>query len=257
MATSSGRSGNVSGRVDVPPILPSKPSCKRTRPLARSIRATPSSVDVPTPTNSTGAWKVTNGSSTTISRACILTSTNTAATPSVIPRSSPNHPSNKGSTRISGSCAVPSYHPLICCIPSCRTDAVRNSRSHCVLRASASTSTSHYSTRTSTTAIIPTLNALSPARGARLNSSWPSRKVTDCSTFIRSTISPKHKSDFLPSTSTRGSNSRKKPAGIPSTAPQDTFNANTLDDGTNAKTLFLTMPISARTLVNVLWLNSC
>ena len=51
MATSSGRSGNASGRVDVPPILPSKPSCNRTRPLARSIHATPSSVDVPTPTN--------------------------------------------------------------------------------------------------------------------------------------------------------------------------------------------------------------
>ena len=48
----------------------------------------------------------------------------------------------------------------------------------------------------------------------------------------------------------------KKPAGIPSTAPQDTFNANTSDDGTSAKTLFSTMPISARTPVNVLWLNS-
>ena len=257
MATSSGRSGNASGRVDVPRILPSKPSCNRTRPLSRSIHAMPSSVDVPTPTNSTSAWKGTNGSSTTISRACTLTSTSTAATLSVILRSSPNHPSNKGSTRISGSCAVPSYHPPIYCIPSCRTDAVRNSRSPCVPPASVSTSTSHYSTSTWTTAITPTLNALSPVRGARLNSSWPSRKGTDSSTFIRSTISPTRKWDSLPSTSTRGSNSRKKPAGIPSTAPQDTSNANTSDDGTNAKTLFSTMPIFARTPVNVLWLNSC
>ena len=101
MATSSGRSGNASGRIDVPPILPSKPSWRRTRPLARSIRAMPSSVDVPTPTNSTGAWKGTNVSFTTISRGCTLTSTSTAATPSVILRSSPNHLSNKGSTRIS------------------------------------------------------------------------------------------------------------------------------------------------------------
>ena len=88
------------GHVDVPLIPPSKPFCKRTRPLALSIRAIPSSVDVPTPTNSTGAWKMTDASSSTISRACTLTSTNTAATPSVIPRSSLNHPSNKGSTRI-------------------------------------------------------------------------------------------------------------------------------------------------------------
>ena len=202
MATSSGRSGNASGRVDVP----SKPSCNRTRPLSRLIRAMPSSVDVPMPTNSTGAWKGTNGSSTTISRVCTLTSTSTAATLSVILRSSPNHPSNKGSTRISGSCAVPSYHPRIYCIPSYRTDAVRNSRSPCVPPASVSTSTSHYSRSTSTTAITPMLNALSPVRGARLNSLWPSRKGTDSSTFIRSPISPTHKWDSLPSTSTRGSN---------------------------------------------------
>ena len=172
----------------------------------------------------------------------IASQTSTAATLSVIPRSSPKHLSNKGSTRISDSCAVPSYHPPIYCIPSCRIDAVRNSRSHCVPPASASTSTSHYSTNTSTTAITPTPNTLSPARGVPQNSSWPSRKGTDCSTFIRSTISPTHKCDSLPSTWTRGSNSRKKPVGIPSTAPQDTFNANTSDDGTNAKTFFCSPP---------------
>ena len=250
--TTSDRSRNVSGPVDVPPIPPSEPSCKRTRPLARSIHATPSSVDVPTPTNSTDTWKVTNGSSTTISRACTLTSTSTVATLSVIPRSSPNHLSTKASTRISGSCAVPSYRPPICCIPSCRTDAARNSRSRCVTRASASTSMPRYSTRTWTTVITPTPNALSPARGAPPNSPWPSRKGTDSSTFIRSTIFPTRKLASLPSTSTRGLNSRKKPAGIPSTAPQDTFNANTSDDGTNAKTLSSIMPASAKTRVNVL-----
>ena len=147
--------------------------------------------------------------------------------------------------------------PPICCIPSCRTDAARSSRFRCVPLASASTSMLCYLTRMSTTVITPTPNALSPARGVPPNSVWPSQKVTYCSTLIRSTIFPKRKWHSLPSTSTRGSNSRKKPAGIPISAPQDTFNANTCDDGTNAKTLFSTMPTSAKTRVNVLWLISC
>ena len=172
-AISADRSGNVSGRVDVPPIPPSEPSCNRTRPLARLIRATPSSVDVPAPTNSTSTWKVTNVSSTTISRACTLTSTSTAATLSVIPRSSPNCLSTKASTCVLGSCAVPSYRPPICCIPCCRTDAV-SLRSCFVPLASASTSMPRYSTRTSTTVITPTPNALSPVRGAPPNSPWQS-----------------------------------------------------------------------------------
>ncbi|XP_067026753.1 uncharacterized protein [Acropora muricata] len=50
---------------------------------------------------------------------------------------------------------------------------------------------------------------------------------------------------------------KEEASGYPSTAPQDTTNVNTSDDGTNAKTLFSTMPIFARTPVNVLWLNSC
>ena len=116
---------------------------------------------VPMPTNSTNTWKVTDVSSTTISRVCTLTSTNTAAIPSVIPRSSPNHLSTKVSTHILDSCAVPSYHPLICPIPCCLTDAVRNSRSRCMLRASLRTSMLRYSTRTSTTVITPMPNALS------------------------------------------------------------------------------------------------
>ena len=163
--TLSDRSGNVSGPVDVLPIPPSEPSYKRIRPLARSIHATPSSVDVPTPITSTDTWKVTNASSSTISGACTLTSTSTVAILSVIPRSSLNHFLTKASTCTSGSCAVPSYHPPICCIPSCRTDAARNSRSRCVTRAFASTSLPRYSTRTWMTVITPTPNALSAVRG--------------------------------------------------------------------------------------------
>ena len=249
------RSRHQTPNIRPPNAPPSDPQTHQTPLLP--FRATPSSLDVPTPINSTGVWKVANASSTTISRACTLTSTNTAAIPSVIPRSLPNQPSNKGSTRISGLCAVPSYRSPICCISSCRTDAARNSRSRCVPRASASTLMPRYSTRTSTTAITPTPNAFSPVRGAHPSSPWPSRKVTDCSTFIRSTIFPKHMWDSSPSTSTRASNSTKKQAGIPITARQDTFNANTSDDGTNAKTSSSTMPISAKTPVNVLWLNSC